>query len=156
MKSETVYLTKEKKREFEEELQYLKFTKRDEVIKDVQEARAQGDLSENADYAAAREELAYVEGRIHELETYLENVEIIKEDGKKNIVKIGCVVKILDCDMDEEETFRIVGMQESDPDKGLISNESPIATALLGSKKGDTVTVIAPKIEYDVKVLEIQ
>ncbi len=157
MSKEIVYLTEEKKKEFEEELHQLKFVKRDEVIKDLQEARAQGDLSENADYAAAREEQAFVEGRIRELETYLENVEIISADKKKkNVINIGSVVTIHDVDMDEEQTFRIVGMQESDPDNGKISNESPIAKALIGSKKGDVVVVNAPSFDYEIKVLSIE
>ncbi len=156
MTKEVVYLTEEKKKEFEDELHELKFVKRDEVIKDLQEARAQGDLSENADYAAAREEQSYVEGRIKELEAYLENVEIITENGKKDVVTIGSVVKVLDVDMDEEMTFRIVGSQESDPDSGRISNNSPIALALFDAKIGDVVNVEAPNTEYQIKVLEIE
>lgn len=156
MTKEIVYLTKEKKKEFEDELHQLKFVKRDEVIQELQEARAQGDLSENADYAAAREEQSFVEGRIQELEAYLENVEIIDEHNHKDTVSIGSVVKILDVEMEEEMVFRIVGSQESDPDTGKISNNSPIATALLGHKVGDVVTVEAPNAEYDLKILELE
>lgn len=156
MVNEVVYLTEEKKKEFEQELHELKFVKREQVIQDLQEARAQGDLSENADYAAAREEQSFVEGRIQELEAYLENVEIIEADSKKSEVVIGSVVKIYDNDIEEEEVYRIVGSQESDPTKGRISNNSPMAKALLGSKVGDIVTVEAPLGEYTLKVLEIK
>lgn len=156
MTKEIVYLTEEKKKEFEDELHHLKFVKRDEVIQELQEARAQGDLSENADYAAAREEQSFVEGRIQELEAYLDNVEIIDEHQNKDSVSIGSIVKIFDVDMAEEMVFRIVGSQESDPDTGKISNNSPIATALLGHKVGDVVTVEAPNAEYDLKILELE
>ncbi|MFV0425001.1 MAG: transcription elongation factor GreA [Bacilli bacterium] len=156
MTKEIVYLTEEKKKEFEDELHHLKFVKRDEVIKELQEARAQGDLSENADYAAAREEQSFVEGRIKELEAYLDNVEIIEEDSKKDIIVIGSIVKILDIEMEEEMIFRIVGSQESDPDSGKISNNSPIAKALLGKKVGNVVNVEAPNNEYEIKILEIE
>ncbi len=156
MINEVVYLTQEKKQEFENELYELKFVKREQVIKDLQEARAQGDLSENADYAAAREEQSFVEGRIKELEVYLENVKIIESDSKKSEVVIGSVVKILEEEFDEEEVYRIVGSQESDPTKGRISNNSPMAQALLGSKVGDVVVVDAPSGEYRLKVLEIR
>ncbi len=155
MMNEVVYLTKEKKEEFEKELHELKFVKREQVIQDLQEARAQGDLSENADYAAAREEQSFVEGRIQELEAYLENVELIETDSKKSEVVIGSVVKIWEADLEEEEVYRIVGSQESDPTKGRISNNSPMAQALLGAKVGQTVTVEAPSGEYELKVLEI-
>ncbi len=156
MTKEVVYLTEEKKKEFEDELHQLKFVKRDEVIKELQEARAQGDLSENADYAAAREEQSFVEGRIKELEAYLDNVQIIEDDKNKDEVRIGSVVKILDIDVEEELVFRIVGSQESDPDTGKISNNSPIAQGLLGGKVGDVVTIEAPTSEYDLKILEIE
>ncbi len=156
MTKEIVYLTEEKKKEFEDELHQLKFVKRDEVIKELQEARAQGDLSENADYAAAREEQSFVEGRIQELEAYLDNVQIIEDDNSKDQVVIGSVVKIFDIDMEEEMVFRIVGSQESDPDSGKISNNSPIAKALLGKKVGEVVSVEAPNSDYELKILEIE
>lgn len=156
MTKEIVYLTEEKKKEFEDELHQLKFVKRDEVIQELQEARAQGDLSENADYAAAREEQSFVEGRIKELEAYLDNVEIIEDDNTKDEIRIGSVVKILDIEMEEEMVFRIVGSQESDPDSGKISNNSPIAKALLGGKIGDVVSVEAPNSDYELKILEIE
>ncbi len=154
--TDIVYLTEEKKQEFENELHELKFEKREQVIKNLQEARAQGDLSENADYAAAREEQSFVEGRIKELEQYLENVEIIESDANKEEVVIGSVVKILDVDMKEEQLYRIVGSQESDPINGKISNNSPMAQALLGAKVKDIVVVDAPSGEYQLKVLEIE
>lgn len=156
MTKEIVYLTEEKKKEFEDELHQLKFVKRDEVIQELQEARAQGDLSENADYAAAREEQSFVEGRIQELEAYLDNVQLIEDTKFVNEVIIGSVVTILDISMDEEMVFRIVGSQESDPDSGKISNNSPIAKALLGCKKGETVKVEAPNSDYELKILEIK
>lgn len=129
---------------------------RPKVIVEIQEARAQGDLSENADYDAARDRQAYVESKIRELTTTLDNAEIIEETkGGYKTVRLGATVTILDVDMDEEETFRIVGSPEADPDNGKLSNVSPLAQAMLESKVGDVVTVKVAK-PYNVKILEIK
>lgn len=154
--SNKVYLTNEGFLEIEEELNYLKEVKRPEVIKALKDARALGDLSENADYDAARNEQAKVEGRILELEKLLEVAELIeKRDNDK--VGLGATVKIMyDGDEDDTEEYRIVGSKEADPSNNKISNESPLAKAIMGAKVGDTCTVESPNGNYEVKVLEIK
>lgn len=154
--SDKVYLTNEGFLEIEEELNYLKEVKRPEVIKALKDARALGDLSENADYDAARNEQAKVEGRILELEKLLEVAELIeKRDNDK--VGLGATVKIMyDGDEDDTEEYRIVGSKEADPSNNKISNESPLAKAIMGAKVGDTCTVESPNGNYEVEVLEIK
>ena len=152
--SDKVYLTNEGFLEIEEELNNLKEVKRPEVIKALKDARALGDLSENADYDAARNEQAQVEGRIKELEQLLEKAELIeKKDTDK--VTLGVTVKIKYIDDDDTEEYRIVGSKEADPSNNKISNESPIAKAIFGAKTGDTCTVESPNGSYKVEVLEI-
>ena len=154
--SNKVYLTNEGFLEIEEELNYLKEVKRPEVIKALKDARALGDLSENADYDAARNEQAKVEGRILELEKLLEVAELIeKRDNDK--VGLGATVKIMyDGDEDDTEEYRIVGSKEADPSNNKISNESPLAKAIMGAEVGDTCTVESPNGNYEVEVLEIK
>ena len=153
--SNKVYLTNEGFLEIEEELNYLKEVKRPEVIKALKDARALGDLSENADYDAARNEQAKVEGRILELEKLLEVAELIeKRDNDK--VGLGATVKIMyDGDEDDTEEYRIVGSKEADPSNNKISNESPLAKAIMGAKVGDTCTVESPNGNYNVEIVEI-
>ena len=153
--SNKVYLTNEGFLEIEEELNNLKEVKRPEVIKALKDARALGDLSENADYDAARNEQAKVEGRIQELEKLLEVAELIeKRDTDK--VGLGTTVKIMyDEDEDDVEEYRIVGSKEADPSNNKISNESPLARAIMNAKVGDICTVESPNGNYNVKVLEI-
>jgi len=155
MSNKTIYLTEEGLEELTRELEELKTVKRAEVIQALKEARALGDLSENAEYDAARNEQAIVEGRIKELEIMIENVEIISEknNGKVNI---GSTVNLSYIGEDEEEEYKIVGSQEADPFQNRISNESPLAMALLGHKKGDVVTVDSPTGEYDVEILDVK
>ena len=154
--SNKVYLTNEGFLEIEEELNYLKEVKRPEVIKALKDARALGDLSENADYDAARNEQAKVEGRILELEKLLEVAELIeKRDNDK--VGLGATVKIMyDGDEDDTEEYRIVGSKEADPSNNKISNESPLAKAIMGAKVGDTCTVESPNGNYEVEIIEIK
>ncbi len=153
--SDKVYLTNEGFLELEEELNHLKDVKRPEVIKALKDARALGDLSENADYDAAREEQAKVEGRIAELEKLLEKAELI-EKKSTHTVGLGTTVKIKYIDDDDDiEEYRIVGSREADPSNNKISNESPIAKAIFGAKTGDTCTVESPNGSYKVEVLEI-
>lgn len=154
--SNKVYLTNEGFLEIEEELNHLKEVKRPEVIKALKDARALGDLSENADYDAARNEQAKVEGRILELEKLLEVAELIeKRDNDK--VGLGATVKIMyDGDSDDTEEYRIVGSKEADPSNNKISNESPLAKAIMGAKVGDTCVVESPNGNYEVEVLEIK
>lgn len=154
MKDNKVYLTDEGFIELEEELNELKNIKRPEVIKALKEARALGDLSENADYDAARAEQAQVEGRIQELEKIIENAHIIqKKDTDK--VSLGTTVKIKYIDDDEIEEYRIVGSKEADPSNNKISNESPIAKAIMDAKVGEVKKVTSPNGEYEVEVVEI-
>lgn len=154
MKDNKIYLTDEGFIELEEELNELKNVRRPEVIKALKEARALGDLSENADYDAARAEQAQVEGRIQELEKIIENALIIqKEDTDK--VSLGTTVKIKYIDDDEIEEYRIVGSKEADPSNNKISNESPIAKAIMSAKVGEVRKVASPNGEYEVEVVEI-
>ena len=152
--SNKVYLTNEGFLEIEEELNNLKEVKRPEVIKALKEARALGDLSENADYDAARAEQAQVEGRIQELEKIMENVHII-EKGETDKVSLGTTVKIKYVDDDEIEEYRIVGSKEADPSNNKISNESPLARAIMNAKAGDVRAVESPNGTYDVEIVEI-
>ncbi len=154
MKDNKVYLTDEGFLELEEELQELKNVKRPEVIKALKEARALGDLSENADYDAARAEQAQVEGRIQELEKIIENAHII-EKGSTDKVSLGTTVKIKYIEDDEIDEYRIVGSNEADPLNNKISNESPIAKAIMNAKVGDIKKVESPNGEYEVEVVEI-
>lgn len=154
LKSEEVYVTEEGLNKMKEELDYLKQEKRPEVIEALKEARALGDLSENAEYDAARNEQAELESRIAILEKMMENAVIIK-DADTDVVSIGNQVEIEYIDDKEKETYTIVGSKEADPFTNKISNESPIATAILGKKIGDVATVQSPNGQYDIKVLNI-
>ena len=150
-----VFLTAKGFTDIESELDELKRVKRPEIIKAIKEARALGDLSENADYHAAREEQAIIEGRIQELEYMVEHASIISEESS-DTVKIGSSVVIRYDDDDDLEEYKIVGSTEADPFENKISNESPIAKALLGKKKGSKVTVESPNGEYEIELVEIK
>lgn len=138
----------------EEELNYLKNEKRPEVITALKEARALGDLSENADYDAARDEQAKVEGRIKELEYQLEHSKIV-DNSNKDEVSVGTTVTVLYVDDNEEEVYQIVGSLEADPFENKISNESPIGGAIMGKKVGDVIAVASPNGSYDIKIVKI-
>lgn len=149
-------MTKEGYESLQKELRNFIDVERPKVIVEIQEARAQGDLSENADYDAARDRQAYVELKIRELTATVDNAEIIEEGkGGYKTVRLGATVTILDIEMDEKETFKIVGSPEADPDNGKLSNVSPLAQAMLESKVGDTITVKVEK-PYQVEILEIK
>ena len=150
-----VYLTENGLNELKEELDNLKNVRRPENIQALKDARALGDLSENAEYDAARNEQAVIESRIQELEVMLENAVIITEVDT-NKVSIGTCVKLEFVGDDEVETYSIVGTKEADPFENKISNESPIAKAIMGKKVGDVATVNCDDHSYDVKILEIQ
>ena len=137
------------------ELENLINVRRPENIQAIKEARSLGDLSENAEYDAARNEQAQIEARIQQLEKMLENVSIISEVSKET-VGIGNTVSIKYVDDDEEEEYKIVGSQEADPFESKISNESPIAKALFEHKVGDIVTVESPNGSYEVEIIEIK
>jgi len=156
MSNDKVYLTDEGFLELETELNELKNVRRPAVIKALKEARALGDLSENADYDAARAEQAQVEGRILELEKIMENVHII-EARSSDSVGLGTTVKIkyIDEDDDEVEEYRTVGSKEADPSNNKISNESPLAKAIMNAKAGDICSVESPNGTYDVEIVEI-
>ncbi len=149
-----IYLTEAGLEEMKKELDFLKLEKRPEVIAALKDARALGDLSENAEYDAARNEQAHVEGRIAELEKMIENAIVIK-DVKTDKVSIGTTVTIKYVDDDEEEVYSIVGSKEADPFENKISNESPIAKAIIGLSVGDKVTVDSPNGKYDVEIMKI-
>lgn len=158
MSDEKVYVTLEGYEELKNELSRLIHEERKVVINELQEARAQGDLSENADYDAARDHQARVEARIREVEEMIKNVEIIFDDKKGNttIVTLGSTVEILDLDTNEQETYTIVGSVEADPFNGKLSNATPLAQALLDSKVGSTVRVVGVEEPYDVKILALK
>ncbi len=149
-------LTKAGKAKLEEELRNLIEVVRDDVKRQLAEARAQGDLSENADYDAARNRQAEVEGRIKEIENILSNAEIIDEEGKKksNKIALGSTVTIKFLNNGKEETFMIVGTVESDPFNAKISNACPLGEALIGKSHGDIIDVKG-KVSYQVEVLKV-
>ena len=150
-------LTYEGLRKYEDELHDLKVVKRKEVAQKIKEAREQGDLSENAEYDAARDEQRDIEARIEEIEKILKNAEIVVEDEVDlDKISVGCKVKVYDCEFDEEIEFKIVGSSEANSLQGKISNESPVGKALIGAHKGETVDVEMPSGIMQYKVLEIQ
>lgn len=154
MDEKKIYLTEEGLNELKKELDFLKLEKRPEIINALKDARALGDLSENAEYDAARNEQASTEARIKEIEKMLENVEIINS-VKTDAVALGTKVKLEYVGDDEIDEYSIVGSKEADPFTNKISNESPIAKAIIGHKVGDIVNVVSPNGEYQVKVVEI-
>ena len=152
---EKVLLTKSGIEKLRQERDLLVNVERPKVIADLQAARAQGDLSENADYDAARERQAEVEARIKEIDVMLANAQLIDEDDVNlQVVRPGMRVRMLDLADDEENEYVIVGSFETDPDNGKISNECPLAKAIMGHGVGDVVTVMVEE-PYQVKVLEI-
>ncbi len=154
----TIYLTKEGLEDLKNELDELVNVKRPANIQAIKEARALGDLSENADYDAARNEQAVLEGRIKKIESMLENYEII-EEVSNGTVGIGSTVSIKyvdDDDEDDGDEYKIVGSQEADPFVGKISNESPIAQAIMNHKVGDVITVESPNGSYQIEITDIK
>ena len=149
-------LTYEGLKKLEDELQDLKVVKRKEVADKIKEAREQGDLSENAEYDAAKDEQRDIEARIEEIEKILNNAEVVVEDDVNlDQINIGCSVRIYDMEFEEELEYKIVGSTEANSLKGKISNESPVGKALMGKKVGDLVTVETQAGEISYKVLEI-
>ncbi len=155
MKEKKTLLTKEGLKELQDELDDLINVKRPANLKAIKEARALGDLSENADYDAAKNDQAELEGRIKKIEKMLENYEII-EKKSTDTVGLGSTVNIKYIDDDEEDEYKIVGSQEADPFMSKISNESPIAKALLNKKVGDIVEVESPNGVYKIEITEIK
>lgn len=150
------FMTKKGYEEAVKQLEYLQKVKRAEIVERIQEARSHGDLSENAEYDAARNEQASNEGEIIELEYKIRNAEIIEESGDNSVVRFGSVVTVYDNDMGEEATYTVKGTMEADAMNNVISNESPVGVALMGRKKGETVTVVTPNCEYQLKILQIK
>ncbi|MBR2122604.1 MAG: transcription elongation factor GreA [Lachnospiraceae bacterium] len=150
-------LTYEGLKKYEDELHELKVVKRQEVAQKIKEAREQGDLSENAEYDAAKDEQRDIEARIEDLEKILKNVEVVVEDEVDlDKINIGCKVILHDMEFDEDLEYKIVGSTEANSLKGKISNESPVGKALLGKKVGEIVTVETLAGSSQYKVLEIQ
>ncbi len=151
-----IRLTDEGLKNLQEELETLKTEGRRDIAEKIKVARGYGDLSENSEYDEAKNEQAKIEARIVEIEAMLKNVEIIEDvKGTTKTVVLGSKVKILDVEFEEECEYRIVGSAEANPEKGLISDESPVGKALLGHKKGDTVFAEAPAGEIEFKILAI-
>ena len=151
-------LTYEGLKKLEDELQDLKVNQRREIAQKIKEAREQGDLSENAEYDAAKDEQRDIEARIEELEKILKNVEVVDmEDDSENLEKVsfGLAVKVKDNEFGDEMEFKIVGATEANSLKGKISNESPLGKALIGAKKGDIVSVEAPAGVIEYTILDI-
>lgn len=151
-----VVLTYDGLKKLEEELEELKVVKRKEVAEKIKEARGQGDLSENAEYDAAKEEQAEIEARIVQLEKMLRNAEVIDDDEvSSDVISVGSRVTLYDVEFEEETVYSIVGSAEANPMEGRISNESPVGKGLLGHKKGEIVTIEAPSGTIEFKILEI-
>lgn len=150
-------MTYEGLKKLEDELQNLKVVKRKEVAQKIKEAREQGDLSENAEYDAAKDEQRDIEARIEEIEKILKNAEVADDDVSKNgAINIGSTVLVRDCEFDEEIEFKLVGSTEAKSLENKISNESPLGKALIGKQEGDSITVETPaggEIEY--KILKV-
>ena len=156
MAEKKTILTYEGLKRLEVELQELKVVRRKDVANKIKEARAQGDLSENAEYDAAKEEQAEIEARIASIEKMLRNAEVIDEDElEDDIVGVGSKVKVLDMEFNEEVEYTIVGSTEADPLEGRISNDSPLGVALLSRRAGDEVLVDAPQGQISYKILEL-
>ncbi len=155
MSEQVTYLTREGLKKLEEELDHLRTVRRAEVAERLHQAMEDGELIENAEYEAAKNEQAFVEGRIITIETILSEAVIIEDEGPTNIVRVGSKVKVQENGSKPEE-YTIVGAAEANPIKGLISNESPLGKALLGRKAGDEIKVNAPAGVLSFRVIKIE
>jgi transcription elongation factor GreA len=149
------FLTSQGYKKLQEELDYLRTTKRQEVAERLHEAMEGGELIEDAEYEAAKNEQAFVEGRIQELEALLANARIIEETGKRDVVEVAAKVTIQE-DEGDPEVYRIVGPAEANPREGYISNESPLGRALIGHRAGDVVKVNAPGGAFFVRIVKVE
>src|SRR5579864_3641876 len=155
MQDKVVYLTPEGKQRFAAELHELQTVRRHQVEEQIRRAKEFADTVDNAEYDEAKQEQAFVEGRIQELERLLSTAKVIEETtAKADYVRMGAHVKVVDNEGDEE-TYYLVGSHEADPRRGLISNESPIGRSLIGKRVGDEVTVVAPAGSFNLKILDI-
>ena len=155
MTKKKVMLTQEGYDNLVEKLNYLKSVKRIEIADRLKAAIALGDLSENSEYVDAKTEQAFLEGEIQDLETKIHNSEIIQENADGNVVSIGSKVVIRDLEFNEDETYKIVGSDEADPDLNKISNESPVGKAIIGQAVGTVVQVHAPAGVFQYQIMEI-
>jgi transcription elongation factor GreA len=149
------YITEEKKKELEEELDYLTNTRREEIAKEIERAKSMGDLSENAEYQQAREDQASVEGRIVEIKNILKSAEIVKH-RKSDTVEVGSTVILRKKYSSTDQSFQIVGSEETDLAEGRVSHTAPLGEALLGHKAGDTVDIKTPggEVTYHIESVE--
>lgn len=154
-KNQKKYVTKEKKQELEQELDYLTNTRREEIAKEIERAKSMGDLSENAEYQQAREDQASVEGRIMEIKGILKSAEIVNHK-KSDVVEVGSTVTLRKKYASTDQDFQIVGSEETNLAEGRISHTAPLGEALLGHKAGDTVEVKTPggEVEYHIESVE--
>src|SRR4051794_785265 len=149
-------MTQAGKQKLEQELEHLKTVKRKEVVERIKIARSFGDLSENSEYDSAKEEQAFVEGRITTIENMIRNAKIIEgNDSNTDTVSLGKTVTFVELPNGDEETYSIVGSVEADPFEGKISNDSPIAKSLIGKRVGDKVSIMTPGGEMSVKIVSI-
>ncbi len=156
MTDKRVLLTEEGLKKLEDKLDYLKSVKRIEISERLKAAIALGDLSENSEYEDAKNEQAFLEGEIIDLETKIRNSDIIKSTGDSDVVQMGQTVVIKDLEYDDEMTYSIVGSAEADPTEYRISNESPVGAAIIGQKVGNTVEVHVPAGVLQYKIMEIK
>lgn len=155
MAEKAVYLTPEGREKLKQELEFLVTVRRPEVAEAIHSAKEEGDISENSAYDAAKEQQAFVEGRIMQIEQMLKNAAIIESQGSTGIVKLGSHLKVVERGSKDEEIYQIVGSAEADPTKGRISNESPVGRALLGKKKGDKVMVKTPAGDRQLQLVDV-
>ena len=155
MAEQQYIMTKKGYEEAVEKLKYLQTVKRQEIVERIAEARSHGDLSENAEYDAARNEQAANEGEILDLDYKIKNAVILEENNDTSVVHIGSKIKVYDADLDEEDVYEITGTTEADAMQNKISNESPVGAALLKHKVGDSVKISAPEGEYVLVIKEI-
>lgn len=157
MAEKTYPMTLAEKEQLEQELETLKLVRRPEIVERIKIARSYGDLSENSEYEAAKDEQAFVEGQISTLETKIRYAEIVDSDAvAKNEVAIGKTVTIQEVGETDKEVYHIVGAAGADAFANKVSNESPIGQALIGKKTGDTATVQTPAGNYDVKIIKVE
>lgn len=157
MADEKFYMTLEGKAKLEKELDYLKTERRKEVVERIKIARDFGDLSENSEYDSAKEEQAFVEGRVIQIEKMIRNAEIIEEDNTNtSVVSLGKTITFKELPDGEEEEYTIVGRAEADPLDGKISNDSPMAQSLIGKTIGEIVAVVTPGGNIEVEILKVQ
>ena len=152
-------MSQERLDEIKQELYYLETVREKEVSELIKEARSFGDLSENSEYDEAKTEQGKLYSKIAELKVLIENAEIVdkgEQDAPKDTVTLGSIVKVLDVEFEEEQSYEIVGSQEANPKAGRISDDSPVGRALHGHRAGDTVSVLAPAGEIRLKILSVE